>query len=121
VSKTLQIEAKRFRVPEMRFQARVGATGLDVPYEVPVAPGGVGGELVVDPEGIRTPQVMLRVSDDHGETWGQPKMRSLGALGHYGTQIVYRNLGQFRSCTVELSGSSPVDAPIDATAFVTIA
>lgn len=43
------------------------------------------------------PQVMLQFSDDRGRTWSNEKWRSLGAVGEYGTRVVYRLLGRSRS------------------------
>jgi hypothetical protein len=132
VSRTLQQEGKRFRVPELRFQGMVGADNPDrtldelddvlrVSGDNVLRVSGDGVLLVTEAEGINTPQVMLRVSGDHGQTWGQPRTQSLGDLGAYKTQIVYRALGQFRALTVELSCADEIDWTMDATAFLVVA
>jgi hypothetical protein len=132
VSRTLQQEGKRFRVPELRFQGMVGADNPDrtldelddvlrVSGDNVLRVSGDGVLLVAEAEGINTPQVMLRVSGDHGQTWGQPRTQSLGDLGAYKTQIVYRALGQFRALTVELSCADEIDWTMDATAFLEVA
>jgi hypothetical protein len=132
VSRTLQQEGQRFRVPSIRFQANVGADNpdrtLDDEDDVLLVSGAT--VLRVDANdvlrvqyatGISTPQVMLRVSGDNGMTWGQPRQQSLGDLGAYKTQIVYRALGQFRALTVELSCSEPISTVFDAVAFLEVA
>ena len=82
VSKTLQMDGKRFKVPELRMQALVGHSNPDRTYDDEADVLQVDGTDVLqisgtsvlevqEAQGITTPQMMLRVSADHGRTWGQ--------------------------------------------------
>lgn len=129
VSRTFQNEGRRFKVNKLQFQGRVGwgsvddtldqsPDALEVGYDALAA--DTGALKVADITPRRDPQVMLRVSGDHGQSFGNVKTRSIGQLGEYDTQIVWRALGQFRAFTVELSCSEPLDVPFDATAFMEV-
>jgi hypothetical protein len=52
-------------------------------------------------------QVMLRFSKN-GEEWGNTKTRSLGEIGHYDQKVIWRNLGQGRRPTIEVSCTDDV-------------
>jgi hypothetical protein len=55
------------------------------------------------------PQVMLRFSDDDGNTWSAELWASLGQTGQYGTTVEWRRLGRaLHGRIYELSGSDPV-------------
>lgn len=54
------------------------------------------------------PQVMLRWSNDGGETWSNEAVRSLGALGSYSARTYWYKLGQGRNRVWEVSGSDPI-------------
>jgi hypothetical protein len=54
------------------------------------------------------PQVMLRVSRDGGRTWGNERMRSIGAVGEYKKRVIWRKCGRGRDFVFELAGSDPV-------------
>lgn len=56
-------------------------------------------------------KVTLKTSRD-GITFGPPKDRGVGAVGAYETRCVWRQLGQFRRATIEISQSSTVDVPL---------
>lgn len=56
--------------------------------------------------------VDLRTSRDGGFTWSNPKSRNVGEVGAYETRLVWREMGQFRKATVELSQSATVDIPL---------
>ncbi len=56
-------------------------------------------------------KVSLRTSQD-GVLFGAAKDRGVGAAGKYETRLVWRELGQFRKATMELSQSSAVDVPL---------
>lgn len=59
-----------------------------------------------------TVTVMLRWSDDGGYTWSNEHSRSLGALGEYGTRVIWRRLGmttKLRDRVYEISGTYPVN------------
>ena len=77
------------------------------------APGDAGGlnlsvvKFELDCQVGRSPvgstaSVMLRMAPD-GETFGMTKTRSLGDTGHYNQRLVWRNLGQGRRPTIEVS------------------
>jgi hypothetical protein len=92
VSKTLFMDS-RFRVKEATFRMRTGFDG----------------------------QVMMRTSRDRGFSWSAPKPRSLGATGQYETKVTWRNLGQFRNMTAEITIADEVDCPIESVANLVIA
>lgn len=54
------------------------------------------------------PQVMLRWSDDGGQTWSNVHTTSAGAVGEFKTQVRWRKLGQARDRIFEVSVSDPV-------------
>ncbi len=56
-------------------------------------------------------KVTLKTSRD-GITFGAPKDRGVGAAGQYETRLVWRQLGQFRRATIEISQSATVDIPL---------
>lgn len=75
-----------------------------------------------DVQGDGTPaKVTLRTSRDAGMTWGSDKDRPVGAAGQWDQRLTWRNLGQFRKATVELSVSGPTDIPLLSTLDVEMA
>ncbi len=58
------------------------------------------------------PQAMLRISRDHGHTYGNSRWRTIGALGNYNTRSVWRQLGQYTSFTPELRVTDPIKATV---------
>jgi len=54
------------------------------------------------------PQVMMRMSDDGGKTWGIERMRSAGKTGEYGTRVRWNRLGAARRRVYEVSVSDPI-------------
>jgi hypothetical protein len=54
------------------------------------------------------PQVVLRISRDGGETWGEPLTLPAGRQGDYLTRVVARRLGQARDTVFEVTVSDPV-------------
>lgn len=63
------------------------------------------------------PKVMLRVSKDGGNTFGQYRELGLGATGKYATRVTARRLGAFgpRGIVFEISISDPVARALVAT------
>jgi hypothetical protein len=62
-----------------------------------------------------TPQFMLRWSDDGGHTWSNEHWRGGGAVGAYGTRIMWWRLGmtlKLRDRVYELSGTDPIQIAI---------
>lgn len=68
------------------------------------------------------PQVMLRYSDDGGNTWSSELWKSLGAIGKYSNRTVWHNLGASRERIFEFKVTDPVDfTSINAYAFIEVA
>lgn len=61
-------------------------------------------------EGVE-PKIMLRFAKD-GEQFGNTKTRSLGTTGNYKRRVMYRNLGQGRRATIEVSMSDDVSLKV---------
>lgn len=75
------------------------------------------GEYLVSVQGNDHvyPQVMLRWSDDGGYTWSNEHWNSMGAIGAYGTRVIWRRLGmttKLRDRVYEISGTDPVKVSI---------
>lgn len=85
VSAVFETGQRRFVVREMEAKARTGWGGATL---------------------------TLRTSKDGGLTWGAPKSQSLGGPGDYTARQVWRNLGQFRRFTAELTMADATEAPI---------
>lgn len=54
------------------------------------------------------PQIMLRMSDDAGFTWGNEHWTSIGKAGQYKNRAVFRRLGMARDRVYEVTISDPV-------------
>ena len=54
------------------------------------------------------PQVMLRWSDDGGETWSNEHWRSAGKIGVYKARVLWNRLGSSRDRVYEITMSDPV-------------
>lgn len=54
------------------------------------------------------PEVMMRVSNDGGQTYGNERRASLGRMGNRISRAMWEKLGAFRQRTVEISISDPV-------------
>jgi len=71
-------------------------------------------ELDLDPgQGAVTgqganPQVMMRMSDDGGKTWGIERWRSAGKIGEYGTRVRWDRLGRARRRVFEVVMTDPI-------------
>ena len=55
------------------------------------------------------PMLLLQVSKDGGNTFGNVRSASLGRTGEYGHRVRWLNLGYNRLCVVRLSYSHPTD------------
>ncbi len=77
-------------------------------------------QLLVDESVTRAPKVILRWSDDGGNTWSSDYMMALGKAGKYLTRAIWNRLGRSRDRVfeVEIDDATPVRL-IDA--FVSIA
>ena len=54
------------------------------------------------------PQIMLRISNDGGKTWGNEHWRSAGKLGEYRKRVIWNRLGQGRRRVLEVVMTDPV-------------
>lgn len=70
-----------------------------------------GGAGLIEGQGS-DPQVMLTVSKDGGNTWGNEKWRSMGAFGEYYKRVRWLQLGKTRSWTPEILITDPVNRTI---------
>ncbi len=64
---------------------------------------GTGDYITTDP------QVMLRYSNDGGQTWSNVIQKSVGAVGAYSTRVKFYSLGIARDRVFEISMTDPVD------------
>lgn len=69
----------------------------------------------------QNPQLMLRWSDDGGQTWGNEHWVTAGVMGAYQTRAIWRRLGRARNRVFELSVTDPIPwRLIDAFMSVTV-
>lgn len=54
------------------------------------------------------PQIMLRWSDDGGQTWSAEHWASAGAMGAYSARAIWRKLGAARDRVFEISMTDPI-------------
>lgn len=54
------------------------------------------------------PLVMLRWSDDGGQSWSNVQTASAGAIGEFKARVIWRKLGQARDRVFEVSVSDPI-------------
>lgn len=95
---TMRNDGNRFRVRRLEIEGRVGYSDLG-----------------------RDAQIMLQMSKDGGETWTDPKPRSLGGRGHYSQRAVWRALGQYREATARLTWTDEAEIPISAIGGIDVA
>ena len=96
-SSTLQNDDELFCIDKVRMLARAGRADIG-----------------------RDAQLMLETSKDFGETWTDPKVASVGALGEYGQRTIWRRLGQFRQFTARVTWADVAEIPVDNIAMVDI-
>jgi hypothetical protein len=58
------------------------------------------------------PQIMLRISKDGGNTWGNEKWRGMGKIGQYIKRVRWLQLGKARTWTPEITITDPVNRVI---------
>ncbi len=58
------------------------------------------------------PLAMLDWSDDGGKTWSNKREAGLGAIGAYGTRLMWNRLGTFRQRSLRLTITDPVKVAI---------
>lgn len=54
------------------------------------------------------PQLMLRISKDGGQTWGNERWQTIGAIGAFSTRVKWEQIGMARRLVAELSFTDPV-------------
>ncbi len=129
---TVVNDARRFKATKLELHSHVGRGTVDDfaargPGGLKAKPSSVvaatddAGLLVSEGAEKRTPQVLVRLSRDRGQTWGDWMPRSLGDIGRYETRLVWRALGQFETLTVQAQCSEPLDVTFDAAGFVEVA
>lgn len=92
---------RRMRQPP-RFsvdQKRVTIENLQLVMDV--------GQGLVTGQGT-DPQVMLRCSHDGGQTFGNERMASAGAMGRWGTRVRWNQCGQARNFVPQFTATDPV-------------
>jgi hypothetical protein len=88
-SKHIQMDGNKFSIDELWFDFELGQ-GLQ---------SGQGSN----------PQIMLQISKDNGETFGNERWTSLGKVGQYGgPRVIYRRLGQSRDFVFKIRLTDPV-------------
>lgn len=130
VSRSLRMDGNRFVVRSLEFLGRVGRSELgreefkvlDVGNGLVLSPGDASALVVSENDQEARPAVMaLRVSKDYGQTWGAPKMRTMGDQGEYDTRMIFRGLGQTRSFTIDVTITDPSELTLDGSATVELA
>lgn len=127
-SQVLELDRENFIVPLLEIFPQVGRSSLG---RSPVTGLNTGtGQLLSDGEGNllnlgpenspRPAYILLEVSRDNGETWGDPIQLSIGDQGEYYTRVKVNGLGQFVSMCVRVTFSEPDDAPLQARANVKV-
>ncbi len=88
------------RAPALADQhRRISYPGLEIELDA-------GQGNAVDPGS--NPQVMLRMSNDGGRTWGPEQMRPAGKVGEYGTRVRWNRLGSARRRVFEVVVSDSI-------------
>ena len=88
------------RAPGLQFELqRIYYDAFELDLET-----GLGN--TVDPGS--DPQVMLRMSNDGGKTWGNELWRSAGKIGKYQTRVIWNRCGQARRRVFEVSVTDPI-------------
>jgi hypothetical protein len=124
VGRTIRNAGKWFTVSEFRTPCRVGRTSLD---ETNIEAAGLlandgllqtgeteGLDVATAIQDRLAATVTLRTSRDSAHRWSAPKARSLGFVGEYDQQVVWRSLGRFKQFTPELSWSEDSDFTVSA-------
>lgn len=68
--------------------------------------------------GVVPPKINLRYSDDGGLTWGNKRMRDLGAMGKYKRNLLWTRLGMGRDRVWELSWAASVKTSLNGAFFI---
>ena len=98
VSRPLEIGGDRYRVAMLEFRGRVGSADIG-----------------------RDASMMVRISRDGGHNWTPTRTRSMGDLGEYYKRMVFRNFGQARVMSAEVTISDATDLRLMSRARVELA
>jgi hypothetical protein len=120
---TGQNDLKRTAQHALQLDAQAGHYVISfVPLQITLENGNLlvteSGVSIIDQIGQQVnvaPQFMLRWSDDGGHTWSNEHWRDGGAVGAYGTRIIWWRLGmtlKLRDRVYELSGTDPIQIAI---------
>jgi len=99
VGRTVANGANWFTVARMHVECQVGVVSR-------------GEDTSVERQ---TAALLLNVSKDQGNSYGQTKTRSLGFIGDHNTEVVWRSLGRMKQFTPKLSWSDPITISAKAT------
>lgn len=116
-SHTLRMDGARFRVPEVEIYGAYGYAPVptEVEYYLDVGGGYLGlgsGFFCLESIGSPEPKMTVSVSRDSGATWGNSRIKDMGAEGDYEQRIILRALGQFRNITIKMDMSHDYEIPI---------
>ena len=95
------------RITPHYAQENIRITHAQFELDMEVGVGLVSGQGV-------DPQIMMRYSDDKGNTWSSELWVSLGKIGEYFTRVKWNKLGRPRDRVYEISVSDPVFVQINA-------
>lgn len=130
IGRTIDNGGARFTVSRFQVRARVGriSRSEDLPLSAAVqandgalqgAAGAVEATHAIPERDVA--KIALRVSRATGTAFGPYKPRSLGNIGEYDQQLVWRALGRMKQFTPELSWSEGADVTVSAKAMVELA
>jgi len=116
MSGDLLLESGYFVLLEDDFKIELEASSQELVLGKPIDTEN-GMTLVIDRETVvgANPQLMLRWSDDGGHTWNGERTTTMGRIGKYGTETIFRRLGmtmKLRDRVYEISGTDPVKVAI---------
>ena len=126
VSRTLEVQGRRFVVSRMQIYPRMGrsfigraaASVLDIGGGFVLAIGGAALKIAGFTAAPRDAKVGVQISKDRGETWGRSFTRSLGDQGQYRKSVVMRSLGQYETFNAKFTISDAAEIPLMAKASV---
>ena len=74
---------------------------------------GVGTDTLVGGDGLpRQPVVMVRHSNDGGNTWNPEEQLPMGKVGQYSTRVRQIMCGSGYDRNIEISGTDPVEVAL---------
>lgn len=100
---------RRFPLPSSPDNALTVMHNLEFLMKTGV--GLIGASASGSPVLGQHPQIMMRISYDGGETWGNERWMSIGEIGDYVKRVKFYQIGQYRNGVCEIVFTDPV--PID--------